>query len=165
MNWADWLILAILLISCLISLKRGFVKEALSMLNWVVAFFVAVTFREPLSALLAEQISTPSVREIVAFTMLFAATLIVGAMLNFLLAEVVRMTGLSGTDRFFGVVFGFVRGFILVMVILIFVPSLVNVQEDLWWRESMLIPHLLKFEGWVRLLWSEVTRLLTSFFS
>ena len=164
MNWADYAILAILAISSLISLKRGFIKEALSMANWVLAFIIAVTFRDALSSLLVEQIATPSVREMVAFAILFAATLIVGAMVNHLIGELVRMTGLSGTDRFLGVLFGFIRGFIVVMAVLILVPSVVPIDKDPWWQESILIPQLLSFESWVTLITSEVIGLITGFF-
>lgn len=150
MNWADWVILIILLVSSLISLKRGFVKEALSMANWVLAFFIAMTFRDHLSFLLQAKIATPSVRDMVAFGILFAATLVVGAMVNYLIGEVVRMTGLSGTDRVFGMVFGLVRGFIVVMALLLFLPALIPVNQDSWWRESLFIPQLLEFEDWCR---------------
>ena len=165
MNWADWVILAILTISSLISLKRGFVKEALSMANWVIAFVVAMTFRDSLSALLVDQISTPSVRDMTAFAILFALTLIVGAMVNYLLGELIRMTGLSGTDRFFGILFGFIRGFVVVMAILIFVPSIIPIEQDSWWQSSALIPHLLKFEGWFQLAMREVSTLVSGFFA
>lgn len=164
MNWADWAILAILAISSLISLKRGFVKEALSMLNWVLAFVVAVTFRDQLSALLAEQITTPSVRDMVAFGILFALTLIVGAMVNYLLSEMVRMTGLSGTDRLFGTLFGLVRGLIVVMAILLLVPSIIPIDEDSWWLESALIPQFLQFDDWARQTARQLTTLVLNFF-
>lgn len=164
MNWADWAILAILLLSCLISLKRGFVKEALSMVNWVLAFFVAMTFRGPLAALLEAQIAIPSVREMVAFGTLFAATLIVGAMVNHLIGELVRMTGLSGTDRLFGTVFGLVRGFIVVMALLLLLPVVIPIDQDAWWQESALIPQFLRFEGWARSTASELAGFSISLF-
>lgn len=150
MNWADWTILTILFVSSLISLKRGFVKEALSMVNWVIAFVIAMTFGESLASLLVEHIDTPSVRNMVAFAILFAATLIVGAMVNYLIGELVRMTGLSGTDRLFGMIFGLVRGFIVVMAILLIVPGFIPIDQDSWWHESAMIPHLMEFEGWCR---------------
>lgn len=164
MNWADWVILAILLVSSLISLKRGFVKEALSMANWVIAFFVAVTFRDQLSSLLVSHVATPSLRDMVAFGLLFAATLVVGAMVNFLLGEVVRMTGLSGTDRLFGMIFGFIRGFIIVMAVILVIPSLVPIDQDIWWKQSLLIPELLTFEDWCRALFGEFTGLISRLF-
>ena len=157
MNWADWVIIAILVVSSLISLKRGFVKEALSMANWVLAFIVAMTFGEQLSSLLVDHISTPSVRDMLSFAILFAATLIVGAMVNYLVSEVVRMTGLGGTDRLFGMIFGLVRGFIVVMAILLIVPGIVPINEDEWWTSSAMIPHLLEFEDWCRAVAREFT--------
>ena len=150
MNWADWTILAVIVVSSLISLKRGFVKEALSLANWLLAFFIAMTFRDPLSSLLVEHIATPSLRDMTAFGILFALTLIVGAMVNYLIGELVRMTGLSGTDRTFGMAFGLFRGFIIVMAVLILLPAVVPVNEDTWWKESLLIPQLLSFEDLCR---------------
>ncbi|WP_086931303.1 CvpA family protein [Agarilytica rhodophyticola] len=165
MNWADWAIIGILTVSSLISLKRGFVKEALSMANWVLAFFVAMTFRDALSSMLESQITTPSVRDMVAFAILFAATLIVGAMVNYLIGEVVRMTGLSGTDRLFGMMFGFIRGFVVVMAILLLVPGMVAIDQDHWWQQSVLIPHLLEFEDWSRAAAKEFIRLVGGLFN
>jgi membrane protein required for colicin V production len=165
MNWADWVIIAILVVSSLISIKRGFVKEALSLVNWVLAFFIAVAFRDVLATLLVDYISTPSIRDMAAFAALFAATLIVGAMVSNLIAELVRLTGLSGTDRTFGMVFGLLRGFIIVMAIIIFVPMVVPINEDGWWRASLLIPELLELEGWCRSITKEVAELFGSFFN
>ena len=150
MNWADWVILAILVVSSLISLKRGFVKEALSMANWVFAFFVAMTFRSALAELLVKHVETPSLRELAAFAILFVFALVVGAMVNFLVSEVVKATGLAGTDRFLGMVFGLIRGFILVMAILLLVPAVVAIDEDPWWKESLFIPHMLEFKDLIQ---------------
>lgn len=165
MIWADWVILAILLVSSLISLKRGFVKEALSLANWIVAFFIALAFRDVLAVLISPYISTPSLRDMVAFATLFAATLIVGAMLNNLVSELVRMTGLSGTDRTFGMIFGLLRGFVIVMAIIIFVPNFVPIDQDGWWKQSLLIPELLKLESWCRSVMAEVAELFSTLFS
>ena len=156
MNWADWTIVGILVVSSLISLKRGFVREALSLANWVLAFIIAMTFHEQLASLLDERITVPSVRLMTAFGVLFAATLIVGAMVNYLIAELVRMTGLSGTDRMLGMIFGLLRGFIIIMAILIFLPGLVPIHEDPWWADSLIIPNLLEFEGWCRAVGREI---------
>lgn len=164
MNWADWTIVGIVAVSCLIGLKRGFVKEALSLACWVAAFLVAVTFRGALSALLVEAISTPSVREIAAFAILFIATLIVGALVNYLIGELVRITGLSGTDRLFGMVFGAARGAIVVMAILMFVPAVVPIDQDPWWQQSNLIPSFLTMEGWARQASQQFIDFAVSFF-
>lgn len=164
MNWADWVILGILLVSSLISVKRGFVKEALSLATWLVAFIVAMLFSARLALLLVNLIETPSIREMVAFALLFASTLIVGAMVNHLVSEVVRMTGLAGTDRFFGMIFGLARGLVVVMALLILLPSLLPLHQDQWWHQSALIPHFLAFENWARALAAETTQFFLQWF-
>lgn len=165
MNWADLAILGILLVSSLISIKRGFVKEALSLAAWAAAFIVAMLFRGSLSSLLVDTIASPSVREMAAFGILFAATLIVAAMTNYLIGEVVRMTGLSGTDRLFGMFFGLLRGFIVVMAILLLVPPFVPINQETFWQESVLIPHFLTMEDWCRQAASGVINFFTGLFS
>lgn len=164
MNWADWTIVVILAVSCLISIKRGFVKEALSLLVWVAAFVVASIFDERLAVLMTHLIPTPSLRAMTAFAALFAATLVVGAMLNYLIGELVRMTGLSGTDRLLGMVFGLARGALLVLAVVILLPVLVPVNQDPWWHESALIPRFLMFETWARTTCEQVLEWITSFF-
>ncbi|WP_418138814.1 CvpA family protein [Marinomonas sp. RS-M-Aa-14] len=81
----DWLIIAVVILSTLLSLKRGFVKEVLSLLTWVIAFVVAVKFSNQMQVLLVEQVQNDQIRYIVAFITLFIATLIVGALVSFLL--------------------------------------------------------------------------------
>lgn len=143
----DWAIIAIIAISALISLKRGFVKEALSLLTWVIAGAVAWMFGGSLSQYLVTYIETPSARVIAGCTILFVATLLVGAMVNFLIGELIRVTGLSGTDRFLGMVFGAARGGLLV-VVAVGLLSLGPVQQDQWWQQSKLMPQFLLVADW-----------------
>ncbi len=146
-TWVDWSIIAVIAVSGLISLKRGFVKEALSLLIWIVAGVIAWMFGGALAEHLVDFIQTPSARVIAACAILFVATLLVGALINFLVGELVRVTGLSGTDRLLGMVFGAARGGLLV-VVLVGLLSLAPVQQDNWWRESSLLPHFLMVADW-----------------
>ncbi|AQQ68207.1 CvpA family protein [Microbulbifer agarilyticus] len=150
MNWADWTILAIIAISTLIGLSRGFVREVLSLLTWVAAFVVAMMFRDQLAPLLSNLVDTPSLQVIAAFSILFIVTLLAGAGLNMFLSAFVEATGLSGTDRVLGMVFGLFRGCIVVMALLIFAPALAPVDQDSWWQQSALIPNFLEFEDRAR---------------
>ena len=89
MNWADWVIVVVIGLSTLLSLWRGFVKEALSLVTWVAAFFVAVAFSTRLSALLADVIANDGLRYAAAYVILFASTLLLGALLNSLVAQLI----------------------------------------------------------------------------
>ncbi len=159
MNWADWVILAVIVVSSLISLKRGFVKEALSLATWIAAFVVARLFTDNMSALLAGYIDTPSARVVAAFVLLFVATLFAGALINNLIGLLVRATGLSGTDRVLGMVFGIARGGVLV-VVLVALLGLTPVIQDRWWQQSTLIPHFAVMEEWTQNLASDTSDLI-----
>ena len=148
-TWVDWAILAIVAISSLISLKRGFVKEALSLLTWIIAGAVAWMFGGAASQYLESYIQTPSARVIAGCAIIFVATLLVGAMINFLIGELIRVTGLSGTDRFLGMAFGAARGALLV-VVAVGLLSLGPVQQDSWWQESRLLPQFLLVADWLK---------------
>ncbi|SDS14832.1 membrane protein required for colicin V production [Halopseudomonas xinjiangensis] len=145
--WVDWLIIGIVAVSALISLTRGFVKEALSLVTWVVAGLVAWAFGGALAELLVGYIETPSIRVITACAILFVLTLILGGLINYLIGQLVLVTGLTGTDRFLGMVFGAARG-VLLVVVAVGLLSLAPVEADTWWRESELIPHFLLVADW-----------------
>lgn len=146
-TWVDWAIIAIIVISALISLSRGFVKEALSLVTWIVAGAVAWMYGGGLAPYFEPYIQTPSARVIAGCALLFVATLLVGALINYALGELIRVTGLSGTDRFLGMVFGAARGGLLV-VVAAGLLSLGPVQQDLWWQQSTLLPKFLLVADW-----------------
>jgi len=145
--WVDWVIIAVVVISALISLTRGFVKEALSLLTWVVAGLVAWMFGGAFADLLVGYIETPSFRVMAACGILFVLTLILGGLINYLIGQLVLVTGLTGTDRFLGMVFGAARG-VLLIVVAVGLLSLAPVEADDWWRQSQLIPHFLLVADW-----------------
>ncbi len=150
MTWADWAIIAVLGLSALISVVRGFVKEIVSLLIWLAAAVIASIFHDQLASLMPDLIDTPSLRMLAAWIVLFVAVLLVGSILNYLLGKLVKATGLSGTDRLLGLVFGAIRGLTIVMVILIILPKILPVMEDQWWLESTLIPYFMQYEDWAR---------------
>ncbi len=143
----DWLILAVIVISALISIKRGFVKEMLSLISWISAFIIARIFSGHLESLLTQWIATPSARYAAAFAILFAATLIVGALINHLVGEFVKATGLTGTDRVFGTVFGIARGFVLITAA-VYGLQMTAFSQDPWWQHSSFIPHFELMVSW-----------------
>ncbi|MFO1388979.1 CvpA family protein [Cellvibrio sp.] len=150
MNGADWAIVIVLTLSSVISLVRGFIKEALSLVIWVVALVCANVFSHRLEEFLVNTISTPSLRAMTAFLLVFVGVLFLGALINFLIGLIVKATGLSGTDRLIGMVFGFARGVLLVMMFLIYVPNYVPVTKDSWFQQSQLIPYFSPYQAAVQ---------------
>lgn len=140
MNSIDFVILGVIGLSALISLVRGFVKEALSLVIWFCAFFIASQYYDKL-AVYFTQIEDDLFRKGAAIAALFIATLVVGALVNYIIAQMVQKTGLSGTDRVLGVVFGMLRGVLIVSAALFFVDAFTTFSHSDLWGESTLIPE------------------------
>jgi membrane protein required for colicin V production len=147
MNGADLAILAIGLISMLVSLFRGFVREAFSLLVWIAAGYIALRASGPLALEMSPWIEIPSVRVIVAFVGVFLTVLVVGALCNYLLGKLVSSTGLSGTDRLLGAIFGVLRGAAIVLVAVI-VARFTPFPNDPWWQQSRLLPEFERIAIW-----------------
>lgn len=138
MAWVDLAILGIIALSALVGFTRGLLREVLSFVVWLGAAFFAWTFFRELAVELTPWISAPSVRLGAAFLILVFAMLILGAILGHFLSLLVDKTGLTGTDRVLGVVFGTARGAILVAM-LVFLGALTPLPEDDWWQGSAFI--------------------------
>lgn len=147
MTWPDYAILAVVVISLLVGALRGFIKEVFSLLVWSAAFLVAYHFSGDVAALMEESVTLPSARTAMGFTGLFLAVLLVGGLINYLLGRLVESTGLSGTDRILGGVFGAVRGLALIVAVLL-VAGFTPIPSDPWWRQSQSIQRLMPLVSW-----------------
>lgn len=138
MTVVDVVIIFVICLSTLFSLLRGFVKESISLASWLLAIWLATSFSSRLAAILPASIESEAVRQTVSFGVLFILTLMVGALVNYLIAGAVKKTGLSGADRVFGLLFGFLRG---VAIILVFVLAcgLTPIPQQGWWQSSILL--------------------------
>jgi membrane protein required for colicin V production len=147
MFWPDYAILAVVGISTLVGALRGFIKEVFSLLVWAAAFVVAWHFADDMAGLMENTITLPSARTAMGFTGLFVAVLLVGGLLNYLLGKLVETTGLSGTDRLLGGVFGAARGLVLVVAMLL-VAGFTPIPADPWWKDSQTIQRMLPLVEW-----------------
>lgn len=138
MNWVDLVIIGTVGLSALVGFARGLIREVLSVGIWAAAGLVAWVYYKPLANYLEPWISTSSVRLGAAFLILVFGVLILGAIFGHVLTLLVEKTGLTGTDRLMGVVFGAVRGALLVAMV-VFLGALTPLTDDPWWKDSVLI--------------------------
>ena len=148
MQWVDWAILIIIALSAGISLIRGFVREALSLAGWIIAFFVAKGFYQDFAVLLESHIDTPSIRLAVSWASLFFITLTATGLINYIIGKLVEKAGLSGMDRIMGMAFGALRGVLVVSFAVIALRAFTPVSQDPWWNKSQLIPHVEIIGNW-----------------
>jgi len=139
MIWVDYVIIGIIALSAIIGLARGLIREVIALAVWVLALLAAWMFYVPLAEQLSPWIATPSVRMGAAVLILVLGVLIAGALVAYLLSVLVEKTGLTGTDRLLGMVFGAARGAVLV-ALMVFLGTLTPVASDPWWSESSLLP-------------------------
>lgn len=150
LSGVDWGIIVVLSLSTLLSLWRGFVREALSLLGWVAAFLVAHLFVDELALQLSVAIANVTGRYIAAYAILFVSTLVVFTLVVKVATSLVRAAGLSVLDRVLGTIFGFARGVILILVAVYVIKQLVSPQDQQWLHESVLMPHLNMLADWVQ---------------
>ena len=150
LNAADWAILTVIGLSMLLSLLRGFIREALSLVGWVLAFLVAMVFSDRFAGLLSGNIDDPAGRYIVAFALLFVLTLIAVGLFSRLLQSFIEFAGLGALDRVLGMAFGFARGVFLLLAAVTITRPTFQLDQFAWWRDSLLLPHVLLMESWFR---------------
>lgn len=137
MTGFDYAVLAIVGISVLLSVIHGFVRELLALASWIVAFLAAQNYAADFSPLLPAAITSGSGRLLVAFLAVFLVVLLAMTLAANLLSRLFRAAGLGLADRALGAVFGLVRGFAIVMVVVL-LAGLTALPRQPMWREAML---------------------------
>jgi membrane protein required for colicin V production len=155
-NAADWAIIVILGLSIVLSLWRGFIREAASLLGWVAAFIIANMFVTEMATLLSQWIANVTGRYVAAYALLFAGTLVVVGILGNIGAQLVKATGLTLLDRLLGTAFGFARGIIIVLVLVYLLRQLAPPQNLVWLDQAQLMPHVDMLGQWVQQLFSSL---------
>lgn len=141
MAWVDALLLGVMLVSVLIGVVRGLVFELMSLVGWVVAYFIATWISADVAQMLP--IGTPGSRTnlLAAFALTFVATLLAWAIASRIVRLIIHATPLSLIDRLLGAVFGGVRG-LLVLLVIVTMVSMTPLLHSPAWRESVAAPWL-----------------------
>ncbi|AOW52107.1 TPA: CvpA family protein [Legionella pneumophila subsp. pneumophila] len=119
LQWVDIAIVAIIALSVLTGLFRGFVKELVALCVWILAIWLGFSYSQSLDPWLSSYIEEQSVRTAIGFIIILFATLFVGGVVNAILSFILKRAGLSGTDRTLGMGFGFLRGVFIVALIMV----------------------------------------------
>ncbi len=146
MQWIDIAIIGVLILSSLVSVMRGFIKEILSLVAWLIAFFVAATFYGKLASLFTF-LENDLAKIALALICLFFGTLMLIGLVNYIISLILKKTGLSGTDRMLGIIFGLARGLIIVLVCCGVIEMLLHyglfksIESAQWYTQSVIYPE------------------------
>lgn len=156
----DIVIIIAILVSVVVGMVRGFVKEAISIAALLLAIWAAIYFGPAVGTAMAGWLDSEELQMWFGRIFLFAIILSIGGLLGWGLSKLVRLSILSGMDRFLGSLFGFCRGFLLIAVAII-LGQYAGFANDPWWQESMLIPQLEVVADWIKEMAPQGYELLT----
>ena len=145
----DYLVLAVVGISILLGVLRGLMREALNLLAWVAAFWVANAYTVEIAPLLPEGIPTESVRFLAAFVLLFLGALLLMSLVTIAVAELVKTLKLGAYDKGLGALFGFLRGALIVLT-LVLLAGMTSLPRQEFWRNAMFSAPLEAFAADVK---------------
>ena len=140
MNWTDYAIITLLAVSCIVGLVRGLLREVISVVSWIAAVWLAWTFGSTLEPHLGGALQEAAVRPWAARIIIFIAVLLVGAGIGAIVTHFVRLSIFSSLDRLLGLVFGLLRGAVVLGVLAIGCHAL-RLHEEPWYRDSTLAPY------------------------
>jgi membrane protein required for colicin V production len=141
MTLFDYVVLVIIGSSVVLSVMRGFAREVLALAGWIIAFLAANTLSGVVAEWFAPAIRDGSVRALTAFAVVFVVTLILASVLGIVVSKVLRSAGLGLEDRLLGGFFGFARGMLIVLT-LVLLCGLTALPRQPAWSDAMLSPPL-----------------------
>ncbi len=143
LNPADWFILVILIASGIISFTRGFTKEFLSLFLWIAAFIAAISLEFLATPKINEFIGNEEISKIISYIFVFVIFIFVGGIVIKFISKLIKWSGASGFDRFLGVLFGLIRGLIVLFAIFLLLPSSLKTTDLI--SNSKITPIIQKY--------------------
>lgn len=136
----DYIILVILLISAIMGLVRGLLREAIAVITWILAIILAWTFASSLEPLLGGVLVGSPMRIWAARIIIFIGVLLLGGATSVVVAQYVRVSIFNALDKFLGLVFGILRGVLMIGAFTIVIQTL-RMDQDRSWQNSRLMPY------------------------
>ena len=143
LNSADWFILVVLIASGIISFTRGFTKEFLYLFLWVAAFIAAISLEFLATPRINEFIGNEEISKIISYIFVFVIFIFVGGIVIKFISKLIKWSGASGFDRFLGVLFGLIRGLIVLFAIFLLLPSSLKTTDLI--SNSKITPIIQKY--------------------
>lgn len=140
MNWFDYLLIVLMVCSVIAGLMRGLLREAIGLISWVIAVWLAFHYAPVVEPYLGGVLTNDALRPWVARLAIFLIVLLIGTVLATLIAHFVRVSIFSGMDRFWGAIFGLLRGMVVIGAVVMLCHGL-RLQAEPWWRTSRLAPY------------------------
>ena len=154
----DLMVMGVVGLSTVFAFWHGFVRVVASLATWVVAVLAGIRFSDLVGTMLPDFGETPAARYVAAFALIIVCVLIVGAIVGFLLSRLVSAVGLRFLDRLLGALFGFARG-VLVAVVLVLFAGLTTLPKQDWWQNALTSPALtaaaLSLRPWLPKAWAD----------
>lgn len=137
MTQFDYIVLVVIILSVLLGWWRGLVYEILSLLSWITSYFVAKSWVVEFTPYMPEVLESEALKSAAAFMAVFVTTLILCGIAAWALSKLFKSFGLDWrTDGVLGAFFGFMRGGILVLVIVLF-AGLTKLPQTPFWRDAL----------------------------
>jgi membrane protein required for colicin V production len=140
-NWVDLIVIGVVAVSALLAFMRGFVREVLGIGAWIGAGFFAIWAAPFVMARFLHWFG-PDLGRFAALAAMFVLAWIVLTIVSTMIGGVVRMSLLGGVDRTLGVVFGLLRGAVLVAFAYIAAGWVVSADR---WPEAVLQARTLPY--------------------
>lgn len=147
MMWLDYILLIIVALSALYSVFRGFVREVLSLISWVLSVWVAIKFSPQVANYMSPYIDIPELRFVAAFVLIFLGIMFASILISRVVVGLLQVGGLRAFDRLIGAGFGLARGMIIAGVLVLLGSQSPLAQEPAW-QQSIMVPYLEKAVAW-----------------
>ncbi|MFC3907584.1 CvpA family protein [Legionella dresdenensis] len=146
--WVDLAIIGVIALSVITGIVRGFLKELIALFVWGAGIWLAYNYSQALEPWLSQYIQDKTVCGVAGFVIILVSVIVIGGIFNAMLGFILKRSGMGGTDRTLGMVFGFVRGVFIVSLIMVIV-KMTSLPHEEYARESKLYARFDPVVSWM----------------